>query len=187
MIDDSRNRVQGVLMRNLRRLRIARHLSLSELARATGMSKATLSGIENGHANPTLETLAALAGALRISLADLLEEAPLGEVRVLRAAQGRIEQRNGIPQRVLDAFALTGSVEVGEIALCAGEIHERKARVDGSWAQVYVTRGKLIAGPVEGSTELSPGDYASFPADVPHLYEAGRHAVRALLLAYAPS
>jgi transcriptional regulator with XRE-family HTH domain len=187
MIDDSRNGVQGVLMRNLRRLRIARHLSLSELARTTGMSKATLSGIENGRANPTLDTLAALAGALRISLVDLLEETPLVEVRVLRAAQGRTEQRDGIPQRLLDAIAQGGSVDVAEIALGAREMHETNARAGGSRAHLYVLQGKLIAGPVERSTELSPGDYVSFPADVPHVYETGRHAARALLLAYAPS
>ena len=75
---------------NLRRLRIARRLSLSELARATGMSKATLSSVESGRSNPTIETLAALAGALRVSLGELLEEPPLGEVRIVRA--GRLDR-----------------------------------------------------------------------------------------------
>src|SRR5438105_13004998 len=91
--------VQGVLAANLRRLRIARHLSLSELARATGVSKATLSGIENGRANPTVDTLAGLAAALRVSLAELLAELPLGEVRVVRGAHGRRERRGGLTVR----------------------------------------------------------------------------------------
>ena len=56
--------VQETLAANLRRLRIARHLSLSELARATSMSKATLSSIENGRANPTVDTLYARPGSL---------------------------------------------------------------------------------------------------------------------------
>src|SRR3954452_4268606 len=81
--------LQAQLAANLRRLRIARHLSLSELARATAMSKATLSGIENGRANPTVETLAALAGALRVPVGELLAEPPLGEVRVVRSAGAR--------------------------------------------------------------------------------------------------
>src|ERR1700759_4422891 len=86
MIDDrSQPGIQDVLAANLRRLRIARHLSLSELARATTMGKATLSGIENGRANPTVETLAALAAALRVPIGELLEELPLGELRVVRA------------------------------------------------------------------------------------------------------
>jgi transcriptional regulator with XRE-family HTH domain len=187
MIDDSRSGVQDVLTSNLRRLRIARHLSLSELARATGMSKATLSGVENGRANPTLDTLAALAGALRIPVVELLEEAPLGEMRVVRAAGGANEQGDGIPRRLLDAIELAGAVEVVEIALRARQMQENDARADGSRVHVYVLQGKLIAGPVERITELGPGDYASFPTDVPHMYEAGQSAARALLLEHTPT
>jgi transcriptional regulator with XRE-family HTH domain len=188
MVDvQSANGAQELLAVNLRRLRIARHLSLSELARATGIGKATLSGIENGRANPTVDTLAALAGALRISLVELLEQSPLDEVRIVRAAQGWSEQRDGVPQRLLDAIASGAGMEVAEIALAARQMHEADAKANGSRAHVYVLQGKLIAGPVERSTELGPGDYASFPADVPHVYETGRHPARALLLAQAAS
>src|ERR1700761_3732742 len=96
MVVDERIGVRERLASNLRRLRIARRLSLSELARATGMSKATLSGIENGRANPTVETLAGLAGALRISVTELLDELPLGEVRIARRIEARFGQRDGI-------------------------------------------------------------------------------------------
>jgi hypothetical protein len=50
---------------------------------------------------------------------------------------------------------------------------------------VYVLEGRLIAGPVERVTELTSGDYASFPVDVPHVYETGRTPARALVLTYA--
>jgi quercetin dioxygenase-like cupin family protein len=54
----------------------------------------------------------------------------------------------------------------------------------GNRAGVYVLEGKLIAGPVERVTELGTGDYASFPVDVPHLYETERHRARALVFTY---
>ena len=152
-------------------MRIARHLSLSELARATGMSKATLSGIENGRANPTLETLATLAGALQIPLVELLEDARAGEIRIVRAARPRAAR----PRRVLAASwtpsRCAARSSVAELSLQAHEARERGALAGGARAHVYVIRGKLIAGPVERVTELGPGDYASFPADVPHTYE----------------
>src|SRR3954447_15417207 len=86
MVDEaSSSRVQDQLARNIRRLRIARHLSLSELARATRIGKATLSSIENGHANPTVGTLSAVAAVLRVRVAELLDEPALGEIRVVRA------------------------------------------------------------------------------------------------------
>lgn len=188
MVDHAnQDSVQVVLAANLRRLRIARHLSLSELARATRMSKATLSSIENARSNPTLETLVSLAGAMRVSISELLEELPLAEVRVVRATQGRLERRDGIPQRLIDGIDAGGALELAELALAARDVHESDPRATGSRSHVYVLQGKLIAGPVELSTELGAGDYASFPADVPHIYEAGRTPTRALVLSQAPA
>jgi transcriptional regulator with XRE-family HTH domain len=174
--------LQEVLAANLRRLRIARHLSLSELARATGMSKATLSGIENGRANPTVETLAALAEALRVSLGELLEELPLGEIRIVRQAQAAAKSDGRAGERFLEALAPGRNVDVIELSLPARHVHELGPKPHSTRAHVYVLEGKLLAGPVERITELGPGDYASFPADVPHVLEAGRHATRVLLL-----
>lgn len=164
-------RPQEVLAANLRRLRIARRLSLSELARAAGMSKATLSSVESGRSNPTVETLAALAAALRVSLGELLEEPPLGEIRVVRA--GRLD-------RIEEA-----GVALSERVWGPHQLEEPEPAAAGTRAGVYVLEGKLIAGPVEQLTELARGDYASFPADVPHLYETQRNRARALMLTYA--
>jgi transcriptional regulator with XRE-family HTH domain len=176
------SQLRGLLAVNLRRLRIARHLSLSELARVTGVSKATLSGIENTRANPTVETLAALAGALRVSTGELLEELPLGELRVVRATHDQAVPRDGVARQLLDRLAPGGSLEVSELGLPARHLHEAQPLAHGSRAHVYVLEGMLIAGPVERGTELGAGDYVSFPADVPHMYETGRRGARALLL-----
>ena len=187
MIDDrDATDVQERLARNLRRLRIARDLSLSELARATGMSKATLSGIENARSNPTVETLAALAGALRVPLLELLEEAPLAEIRIARAAEAGFVTREGLTQRIVDSLVDGRTVEVAEIALDALQVVEGGPRREGARSGMYVIEGRLIAGPVERSTELDPGDYMSFPVDVPHIYAAGRRRVRALVLTEVP-
>ena len=180
--DAESNRLQEVLAANLRRLRIARHLSLSELARATGMSKATLSVIENGKANPTVETLAALGGALRVSVGELLEELPLGEIRILRTEQSPAKLDGQPSERLLEALTPSDNLEVVELWLPARYVHELDPKPHGTRAHVYVLEGKVIAGPVERITELGPGDYTSFPADVPHVLETGRQTVRLLLL-----
>ncbi len=184
--DTTATDVRALLASNLRRLRVARHLSLSELARVTGMSKATLSGIEARRANPTAETLAALADALRVQIAELLETPPGGEIRIVRAdREHRIPDR--VRTRMLEAATLEGGVEVFELGLPAGKVHEAPARTEGARTLLLVLQGKLIAGPVERISELASGDYASFPADVPHSYEAVRAPARALVVAYTPS
>ena len=179
--DQNGEEISHVLATNLRRLRVARHLSLSELARATGISKATLSGIENGGANPTVETLAGMSAALRVSFAELLEAPSLGEIRVVRSREPRAPA-DGTPRRLLGALSADGSGEIVELALAARQIYELDARPSGARTHVYVLAGRLIAGPVERHTELASGDYASFPADVAHMYEAARQPARALLL-----
>lgn len=151
------------------------------------MSKATLSGIESGKGNPTIDTLSVLAGALGITVAELLEEAPAGVVHVVRVAAPRPWPPPGEGRRILEtADRLNGSLEVVELALPAHHVHESPARTDGSRDGVLVLQGRLIVGPTERITELSGGDYASFPADGSCHYEAGRAAARALVLRYTP-
>jgi transcriptional regulator with XRE-family HTH domain len=188
MIDHSRDSgIAVALAANLRRLRIARRLSLSELARATSMSKATLSGIENGKANPTVETLAALAAALRVSVVELLQDLPLGEVVIVRAAHAGFEAQDGVSRRSLASFSLQGTAEITEISLDAGERHEFTPQPSGTRIDLYVLQGTLIAGPVERITELGVGDFMSFPGDEPYAYETGRRGARALLVTQTTS
>ena len=57
-------------------LRIERGWSLSELARRASLGKATLSGLEAGTRNPTLDTLHAVAAALERPLTAILTTPP---------------------------------------------------------------------------------------------------------------
>ncbi len=79
-----------------------------------------------------------------------------------------------------------GSGSRGEMTLEPRQVRDGEPRGSGARAHLYVLAGKLIAGPVERVTELGTGDYASFPVDVPYVYEARRHAARALVLTEEP-
>lgn len=56
----------------LREARVAAGLSQSELEELSGIPKARLSRYENGHVEPSIQTLARLARALNVSEASLL-------------------------------------------------------------------------------------------------------------------
>jgi transcriptional regulator with XRE-family HTH domain len=175
------------LAKNLRRLRIASRQSLSELARATAVSKATLSGIERGTGNPTIQTLAALARVLRVGVPELLGEPALGEVRIARAERKPDRKATSVNVRMLETLPVDGQLELSQVNLPGGTTCELAAATPGSRKQVLVLTGTLIAGPAERISELSRGDYISFPADVPHLYEAPRGPARALVAAHTPA
>jgi transcriptional regulator with XRE-family HTH domain len=159
------------LARNLRRLRVARRWSLSELAAATGIGKASVSAIENGRANPTVDTLGRLADALDVGVAELLELGAVDDVTVVRAGS-----REGIAR-----VGRTAGGEIARAALAPETTLERPAAV-GARVHVVVTRGTLVTGPAERVTELGRGDYASFPGDRPYVLTTGRRGAEAVVV-----
>src|SRR5260370_30734493 len=71
----------------LRRERDREKLSLSEVAKRAGVAKSTLHQLESGTGNPSVETLWALAVALNVPFARLVEP-PTTAPRVIRAGEG---------------------------------------------------------------------------------------------------
>lgn len=61
----------------LSRLRSERSLTQEELARKAGITKNTISNLENGHGQPRMGTIAAIAAALEVPLAELIGETPI--------------------------------------------------------------------------------------------------------------
>ena len=58
---------------NLRKLRLKKNMSQVDLANALSVDRAYISNIENGRMNPTLSTLEKIAGALGISIKELVD------------------------------------------------------------------------------------------------------------------
>ena len=69
-----RPQIRTVLAKNLRRLRLAKGLSQDALAVDAGVFQKLISGIENGRANPELDTLGKIATALGVHPRELLDE-----------------------------------------------------------------------------------------------------------------
>ena len=86
---------------NLRRLRAERGVSLSELARNAGVSKGTLSRLEAGSGNPRVETMANLAGALGVTIDDLITDEG-SRVRVVRSTGGTWVRGSAVGYRLMD-------------------------------------------------------------------------------------
>ena len=166
---------------NLRRLRAASGLSLAALADRSGVAKGTVSALERGQGNPTVETLFALAYALDATMADLVD-APGGPApRVVRAVD-----RPFLPGGPLDARLLHRSqqqrtvLEVYELLVHPGAVQHAEAHRPATREHLYVIEGDLTGGPAAQPVELGVGDYATYAADVPHLY-GSRGGARALL------
>src|ERR1700704_2460683 len=103
--------VGDVIAANLRRLRTARRMSLATLASRADVAKATLTNLEQGRGNPTIETLWSLALGLGVAFSDLLEDRRETTTVVVRAQQGA-RVRGSTPGGQLD-LRLVGRIERG--------------------------------------------------------------------------
>ncbi|ROR95909.1 XRE family transcriptional regulator [Salana multivorans] len=173
----------AAVARNVQRLRADRGLTLAVLAERSGVAKGTISELERGRGNPTVETLFALAYALDATLADLVEEEPPAGVQIVRAAE-----RPPIPGQPLDARLLQRSrhthvaVETYDFSLHANSDHHAKAHRPGTREHAYVLSGEADVGPESAHVRLGPGDYANYPADVPHVYRSAEGAQLFLIM-----
>src|SRR5689334_3632236 len=80
----------------LRQIRAHRKITLVELSERTGISKSTLSRLENGQRRPTLELLLLLAQAYRVPLDDLVGAPDVGDPRI-RLKPHRVKGRTVLP------------------------------------------------------------------------------------------
>nr|WP_296072811.1 XRE family transcriptional regulator [uncultured Actinoplanes sp.] len=157
----------------LRRERERVGVSIAELARRAGVAKSTLSQLETGTGNPSVETLWALAVALGVPFSRLVEDPP-AQVRVVRAGEGQRLQYDqaDFGAKLLAAGSPHARRDLYVMELKPGKSRDAAAHIPGSVEHIVVGSGRIVAGPAGEAVELGPGDYVTFPGDVPHHYEA---------------
>jgi transcriptional regulator with XRE-family HTH domain len=162
----------GRVAENLRQRRKARHLSLDDLARASGVSRAALSQIETRKTNPTLGLLWKIAVGLGIPFNELIGE-PTGSVSILRrgAAQVLRSLDGKLESRPLAPAGSSPMVELYELRLAARASHASEAHARGTREIVVALSGSLRMRLGDETYDLAAGDSISFPADTPHRYE----------------
>ena len=168
----------------LRALREARGITLSALAKRAGIGKATLSRLETGVQNPTLETLYAVTGQLGVPLAAVLAPPPA--------------ESDSTPPVVISGAAVEGALlavfdeptatyELYRLLIRAGASQTSPAHPTGVTEHLTVFAGVVQAGPAGAPRRAGPGEYLSWASDVPHTYAAvGADDVQASLLIRSP-
>lgn len=157
---------------NLRHKRKLRAMSLDDLARASGVSRAALSQVETCKTNPTVGLLWKIAVGLGVPFADLLGQPKSGinilrrgEAQILRSVDGKLESR---PLTPAGASSL---VEIYELRLSARSTHASEPHATGTHEFIVVLSGALRLHVEDQELDLLAGDSISFPADRPHAYE----------------
>ncbi|MEO3860181.1 XRE family transcriptional regulator [Acrocarpospora sp. B8E8] len=173
--------VRGAIAGNLRRTRLARGFSVRELAELTGVSKALISQIERGVANPTIEVLTRVAHALGLTFAELTRVHLTGP-EVIRRGEGTTVAVGETTVRSLFAAPDRRRFELAEGDLPPMTRSTKSAHGPGSVEHAYVVSGEVTVETSAWSVCLDEGDAVRFAAELDHVYVTGERGCRVLTL-----
>jgi transcriptional regulator with XRE-family HTH domain len=170
---DPGHELTEVVGTNLRRLRTRQGFSLERLAKASGVSRAMLSQIENAKSAPTISLLWKVATALGVPFATLIATKALsGTVVLPRDTAKLLTSSDGrYTSRALFPYESERRVEFYELRLAPNHTEFADPHAPGTIENLVVTQGALevIVGR-EAPQVLGEGDAIVFQADVPHRY-----------------
>ncbi|NYI72247.1 transcriptional regulator with XRE-family HTH domain [Naumannella cuiyingiana] len=158
-------------------------MSLSELARRAGVAKSTLSQVEAGQGNPGVETIWALATALGVPFSALIDP-PEAQSRLIRAGEGEATRAQHAEYAAVVLSHCPPQVrrDLFRIDAEPGPPRRSAAHAPGTVEHVVLIAGRALTGAADEPVELGPGDYHSYPGDVPHVFDALEPGTSAVLV-----
>ncbi|GAA3836595.1 helix-turn-helix domain-containing protein [Amycolatopsis tucumanensis] len=160
----------------LRRARERKNVSLTALARATGISTSTLSRLESGQRKPSLELLLPVTAALGVPLDEIVAAPRIVDPRVPQEPT----RKDG---RVLIPLSRQQTEPRAYKMIIPAHDEEPHLRTHAGHEWLYVLRGRLRVQLGGQDFVMDAGEAAEFDCQIPHWFgAAGRGAVEVLSL-----
>ena len=156
---------------NLNELRTERNLTLGQLSKISGISKAMLSDIEKGNSNPTINTLWKIANGLNVPYTRLMEGLEK-EATVIRKSEPTVQTGETDHYRIYCYFTNT-PVRNFELFYVELDAHSSNATIGHSekaQEYIYVIQGALVLQTDMGNHLLNAGDALVFDSSIGHTY-----------------
>lgn len=156
------------LAANVRALRDGRGLTQAQLAKLSGLPRATLANLETGASNPTLAVLHHVAEALQVSLEELIA-APRTGTKLHRRDTLPVRQRGDASVRKLLPERIAGA-EIDRIELPPGGRMVGVPHTPGTREFLSCERGSMVLTASGEVWTLAEGDLIAFRGDQRHAY-----------------
>lgn len=157
------------LGKRIQTVREERKMTRADLARAVGMSRSLISQIERDTANPSVESLRRIAGALNVPIALLFEERSLTQNMVVRRDERKILR---VPRSKLAYELLTPDlnrrIEFLWIELEPGERGPTTPFAHEGEECVLCLKGEVHIWINDQEYTLSEGDSMAYDSGLPH-------------------
>lgn len=173
------------LAERLKQIRAERGWSLQQLAEASGISRSTLSRVENGEVSPTAETLGALSTCYRMTISQLLApiEAPFAPL-VRKDEQSQWQDAdNGFSRRVVSPPS--GGLSA-ELVRCDLDSHQdisyAAPSLPGHEHHLLMLSGRLTVNTSGEEYLLEAGDCLRYQLYGPSRFRTGSDAASYLIV-----
>jgi len=167
------NRLEVAIGREVRGFRKALDMTVTELAKAAGLSAGMLSKIENGMTSPSLATLQALSGALHVPVTAFFRRyEETREATHVRSGQGLVIERRGT--RAGHQYQLLGHstgkrLVVEPYLITLTQQSDVFPLFQHSGVEfLYMLEGRVNYRHADKTYLLEPGDSLFFDSDAPH-------------------
>jgi transcriptional regulator with XRE-family HTH domain len=174
------------LAKNIRQLRSARGLTQQQMAKISGLPRATWANLESSASNPTLSVLHKAAVALQVPLEELISRPRAackfyGRDSLPLRVRGKVAVRKLLPDP-LPGMAID-RMEFGPRAQMTGVPH-----TPGTREYLTCESGTIVLVAAGEKWQLGPGDMVVFRGDQRHSYEnpGGDTAVGYSIVLLAP-
>lgn len=155
---------------NVKTLRRNSGFSQDALAKASGVSRRMLVGIESGDTNVSLATLDRIAAALGVTFADLVRPPStrnLSRVDAVAWAGAQPDSRGTL----LASTPATRQAELWHWSLAPGDRYNAEPDADGWYDMVYVIEGQLTIVLAEETVTVEAGGFHVFKSSQPFSYQ----------------
>ncbi|NRA66398.1 MAG: helix-turn-helix transcriptional regulator [Pseudobacteriovorax sp.] len=160
------------IAKNVLTLRLARQWSQSQLAKSSSIPRSTISNIESGTSNPSIQVLAGLCQALDISLEELTS-APKNDCMLTKAASLKPKSKSSRVVQLLDLLpeSILG-LEFDRMTFKPGARFQGSPHLLGTREFMICLRGSVEVYIAGERYLVEEGDVLAFPGDQAHSYLA---------------
>lgn len=161
-----------IIGNKLREIRTKRNLSLDEVTKLTGVSKAMLGQIERGQSNPTVSTLWKIATGLKVSFSLFVEDNQ-EDLHIIcqNDISPIIEDNNKMRLYSIFPFDANKGFEIFTIELEENCNHISSSHNQGVEEYIIVTEGEIEINIDDKKFILKKGNSIRFMANKPHAYK----------------
>ena len=196
-MEEIKRKLQALAIgRKIRAIRRSRGLTLEDVSKRTGLSKALISRVENEQVSPPIATLLRIASALRVEISHFFsDEAFPHKVTVVRHHEISSSRESMIIEGKdagysYELLAFKKDDKHMEPFIVKFDIRERSdvpLQQHKGEEFLHLLEGKLEFFTNEETIVLEKGDSIYFDSGVPHGYRGlGKKPPRALVVVYSP-